>query len=67
MKTEFETEVVTHCILCKHRVCESDSWFSKQLRLIAPFDIKKCNLCGLRWLSPRPTQEEYKQLYLGVA
>ncbi|MGR0479912.1 MAG: methyltransferase domain-containing protein [Candidatus Electronema sp. V4] len=59
-----EVEVVDYCILCEsNHSTEVDSNFSNRLGLIDPFKCRKCSTCGLRWLSPRPTQEGYKLIY----
>lgn len=31
--------------------------------MIDPFSCKRCSCCGLRWLSPRPTQDGYQLIY----
>lgn len=57
-------ETVDFCILCDLSYSvEIDFDFSIRLGLIDPFECKKCSNCGLRWLSPRPTQEGYKLIY----
>jgi 2-polyprenyl-3-methyl-5-hydroxy-6-metoxy-1,4-benzoquinol methylase len=67
MKKQFqykgEIESIEICALCNSSSSEIDEIFSKNLGLIDPFKCKKCKKCGLRWLSPRPTQEGYKSIY----
>ncbi len=63
VQNTFLTEEVKNCILCNKPGTQSDIEFSKRLGLIDPFDIKICAGCNLRWLSPRPTLEEYDKIY----
>jgi 2-polyprenyl-3-methyl-5-hydroxy-6-metoxy-1,4-benzoquinol methylase len=56
-------ESVECCALCDSTSYKADTLFSQKLGLIAPFECKKCTQCGLRWLSPRPTQNGYEQIY----
>ena len=63
MEFEKDTDIISHCVICsKSDVC-SDSRFYFWLGLIKPYDVKRCNHCGLRWLSPRPTREANVTLY----
>ncbi len=40
-----------------------DSRITRLLNLPDPFKVFRCPRCGLRWLNPAPTQEEYYDLY----
>jgi 2-polyprenyl-3-methyl-5-hydroxy-6-metoxy-1,4-benzoquinol methylase len=63
LRYDGEIESVEICALCHSTYKKADTFFSKKLGLIAPFQCMKCVQCGLRWLSPRPTQSGYKQIY----
>lgn len=58
-----DVETVDSCILCESNQSKIDVDFSERLGLIDPFGCKKCSICGLRWLSPRPTQKGYELIY----
>ncbi len=58
-----DIESVEYCVLCDSTSFEEDIVFAKKLGLINPFSCKKCSQCGLRWLSPRPTQRGYELVY----
>ncbi len=58
-----DIEYVNICVLCSSELFETDAIFSEKLDLIPPFSCKKCLSCGLRWLSPRPTQKGYELIY----
>lgn len=60
--TSFSTERVPRCLLCDEPGID-DRRFDAFLALVPPFGVLRCALCGLRWLSPRPTVEEYERLY----
>lgn len=60
--SNLETETVDRCPLCGSEG-RPDSWFAGRLGLEAPFDVKRCVDCSMRWLSPRPTPEAYEKLY----
>ncbi len=51
------------CVLCAHSDCPDDVAASAALNLAAPFRVQHCLACGLRWLNPMPTADEYRQLY----
>lgn len=63
MKIGKDTETVSHCVICSISDTCSDSRFNFWLGLIKPFDVKRCDHCDLRWLSPRPTKEANVTLY----
>jgi len=58
------TERIDKCALCE---CagRNDSRFRALLKLLDPYQVQQCPNCGLRWLSPRPNAEGYRQLYSG--
>jgi 2-polyprenyl-3-methyl-5-hydroxy-6-metoxy-1,4-benzoquinol methylase len=63
MKIDTSVEIVDHCILCPDGEIRSDPAFSALLGLVQPYGVKRCDRCGLRWLSPRPTARGYTDLY----
>lgn len=63
MDKVLKTEVIGRCILCGTTNPREDSRFYRLLGLRAPYGIVKCRECGLRWLSPRPTADGYRELY----
>jgi len=58
-----ETETIGQCIICADSKIFCDKRFKALLGLIHPYGVKKCSKCGLRWLSPRPTEKGYCELY----
>ena len=59
-------ENLPECIICRSdEHAAVDSWASKYLGLIPPYAVKRCGKCGLKWLSPRPTTQEYADMYKG--
>jgi 2-polyprenyl-3-methyl-5-hydroxy-6-metoxy-1,4-benzoquinol methylase len=58
-----DTQSIRQCIICADSRLISDNRYKALLGLIEPFGIKKCLKCGLRWLSPRPTEKGYSELY----
>lgn len=56
------TEVLA-CILCFATEGRPDSRWAQFLHLKDPFGVRRCPKCGLRWLSPRPTEQGYGLLY----
>lgn len=56
-------ESVDICIVCGSVEYEDDLVFSRLLALEAPYAVRICDKCGLRWLSPRPTEDAYQELY----
>lgn len=57
-------EELQYCVICGNRNIFEDSWAAKRLGLIEPYKVKVCSKCDLKWLSPRPTEQEYKKIYL---
>ena len=51
------------CALCAHPAGAIDAAAGAALNLAAPFGVLRCPTCGLRWLSPMPTADEYRLLY----
>jgi len=58
-----ETETIRRCIICAGGKTISDNRFKELLGLIHPYGVKRCSNCGLRWVSPRPTEKGYSELY----
>lgn len=63
MKIDKSVEEINNCLICRGSSIHSDKKFGAYLGLIEPYDIKICGNCGLRWLSPRPTEAGYADLY----
>ena len=63
MDKVLKTEVINRCVLCGAVSPREDSRFYHLLGLRPPYGIVQCRECGLRWLSPRPTAEGYRELY----
>lgn len=62
---QLPVEEVHGCLLCGIDG-QPDSRWQKYLELRPPFNVLRCQSCGLRWLSPRPNPEGYKALYSNV-
>lgn len=58
-----DTETIRRCIICADSKLISDNRYKTLLGLIEPYGVKKCSNCGLRWVSPRPTEKGYSELY----
>lgn len=58
-----EVEIIDRCIICAASVAQNDQRFADNLGLTADYGVKRCAGCGLRWLSPRPTERVYRLLY----
>ncbi len=58
-----DTESINICENCQNNNTVNDKRYSTFLGLVKPYEVKKCTKCSLRWLSPRPTQQAYKELY----
>lgn len=63
MQLNDSVESVPKCVLCDGIDGIPDRRFARLLGLVAPYGVKRCPGCGLRWLSPRPTREAYIDLY----
>ena len=59
----FPTETVRTCLLCTEVAGERDERWRALLGLVKPYDVLRCPQCSLRWLSPRPTAQGYRDLY----
>ena len=55
------------CNLCGFDDVKKKPFHSKMLRLPQGFHVVSCRKCGLRYLSPRPTAEEYIEHYSVVS
>jgi 2-polyprenyl-3-methyl-5-hydroxy-6-metoxy-1,4-benzoquinol methylase len=55
-------EVVRTCELCG-AAGSDDPAAARLLGVAAPFAVAHCDVCDLRWLSPRPDASEYAVLY----
>jgi len=51
------------CVVCDNRHVVADKEAGQYLSLPQSIHVLKCNDCGLRWLSPMKTPEEYDQMY----
>lgn len=56
-------ESFLECIICGNKDNPEDGWAAKILGLQYPYAVKRCIECDIRWLSPRPTAEEYQKIY----
>ena len=59
-------ELVHVCILCRSLDYAEDRRAAFYLNLPEPYTVVQCSGCGLRWLNPRPTDEEYDEIYTQV-
>ena len=59
-------ETVERCVICHREDSDKDAAATEYLNLPKPFAVVKCRGCDFRWLSPRPTADEYKALYSGA-
>ena len=53
----------TLCVVCAAAVSRSDRQAASDLDLPPEFRVMHCPVCGLRWLDPMPTAEEYRLMY----
>lgn len=60
---ELPVETVRDCLLCEGVRGTSDRRWYEYLGLVSPFDVVRCPVCSLRWLSPRPNADGYESLY----
>lgn len=51
------------CLLCPAAGSHHDRAASRALALPTPFEVRTCNQCGLRWLNPQPSDEDYRAIY----
>jgi SAM-dependent methyltransferase len=51
------------CPVCHGARSDSDDSAARALNIGPPFGVRRCPSCGMRWLSPRPTAEEYDEMY----
>lgn len=58
-----DTEIIEQCVLCGASRARPDKRFANILGLVQPYDVQRCGGCGLRWLSPRPSEAAYQRLY----
>lgn len=54
------------CPVCGSTHFDADARSQGVLDLAAPFGVAQCSRCGMRWLDPSPTPEEYDRLYDAV-
>lgn len=54
-----------NCPLCDSTTFLNDEKASYLLNVVAPFSVMRCSVCGIRWLDPRLSEEEYDQVYAG--
>lgn len=57
------TEVISACVLHCNSKARRDTRWEKWLSLRPPYEVKRCENCGIRWLSPRPDAEGLKVIY----
>lgn len=57
------TETLTACLLCGHTALKADNHAASQLNLVDVHGVARCSQCGLRFLNPRPSREEYEAAY----
>ncbi|MDR3444770.1 MULTISPECIES: class I SAM-dependent methyltransferase [unclassified Dyella] len=60
---QLPVETVRDCLLCEGEHGVPDRRWYEYLDLMPPFDVVRCPVCSLRWLSPRPNAEGYATLY----
>jgi predicted SAM-dependent methyltransferase len=59
-------EEFLECVICGKKEVVNDPWAVRMLGLASSaYGVKRCPGCDIRWLSPRPTEEEYKEMYKG--
>lgn len=61
--SKLPTESVEFCVICKKNDTVRDISFEKYLCLTPVYQVRCCPVCGLRWLSPRPTRIGYESVY----
>lgn len=58
-------EQLDACILCGAPALKRDRFAESMLNLSAEHGVAQCAQCGFRFLNPRPTADDYRQLYEG--
>lgn len=61
--TTLPTEERPACPLHPRSETVADARAARLLCLVPPYGVLRCRRCGLRWLSPRPTEEGFTALY----
>ena len=56
-------EMRSHCLLCGRSRLKKDDFAVATLNLAPEHSVSQCCHCGFRFLNPRPTIQEYEQLY----
>jgi len=56
-------ERLDKCLLCSSPNLIKDTYAIEHLNLAHPHGVSRCLDCGLRFLNPRPTKDDYNQLY----
>jgi 2-polyprenyl-3-methyl-5-hydroxy-6-metoxy-1,4-benzoquinol methylase len=54
---------VAKCVVCQSEDFEADERATFYLNLVEPFAVVRCTNCDMRWLNPRPSDEEYLEIY----
>jgi SAM-dependent methyltransferase len=54
---------IDECLLCHRTQSRRDAAASHSLALPAPFEVRTCSRCGLRWLNPQPSDADYRAIY----
>jgi 2-polyprenyl-3-methyl-5-hydroxy-6-metoxy-1,4-benzoquinol methylase len=57
------SELIHKCLLCSGNRLLKDEYATKSLNLSQQHGVTFCKDCGLRFLNPRPSKEEYKSFY----
>lgn len=57
------TETVPSCILGCNGEVRRDMQWEEWLGLCPPYEVKRCMVCGIRWLSPRPDNPALQIIY----
>jgi 2-polyprenyl-3-methyl-5-hydroxy-6-metoxy-1,4-benzoquinol methylase len=56
-------ELINQCVVCDRTQFTVMKPATHLLNLPEPFRVVKCQICGLMWLNPRPSDEEYQNIY----
>ena len=54
---------IEECVICDNALTEYDETAKRFLDLPEDINVKRCRQCGLRWLYPMMSVEEYSELY----